>query len=64
MWSAAQTILNLKMFEGALAANAMIWPVTLVIAAVLGLAAAIGIANGGMDSFVDKASKITGVDAA
>ena len=35
-----------------------------VIAAVLGLAAAIGIANGGMDSFADKASKITGVDAA
>lgn len=64
VWSAAQTILNLKIFEGAIAAHAMIWPVTLVIAAVLGLAAAIGIANGGMDSFVDKASKITGLDAA
>ncbi len=63
-YNGVQTVTNALLTYGAIASNAAVLPFLLITAAVAGLAVALGVANGGMDSLINKVGSMTSLSAA
>lgn len=63
-FNAVQAVTNGLLAIGAITAHAAILPFTLLAAAVVGIAIALGVANGGMDGLISKVGSFSGLDKA